>query len=461
MKCFYCTVAFFFSLTISAQDTTVITPAKIPFDGMDLTWINGQNRQTHFPLTLIDKKTNETILTGVTYLDAYYNYNFANPIDNTQTISSSIGRHNEFTLNNASIGIESNYKNTIGRLWLQYGQSASIIQDLDGSTNKGRNTNINNLKYIREAAAGYHFNKLHGINVEMGIFMSYIGLESYVTQENWSYQRSLLCDFTPFYFSGARIQAFPTKKYKVELWVLNGWQSYNSFSNAPGLGFSNYYRPNENIQLVANFYYGKDSQNPDTLGHQSQRMRFHHDNSIVVRYYKNKESKGLSQAAFSLNSHYGFQSNHSNGDTLKANQNFMTGASFANRFWFHKNKLGLSLRADYLNNQSVVNGKNTSPYLAFTPAVSSTVPNDYDIAINQNKKLELFQFTTTFDVMPNDFVTFRLEYVYRQANMPYFAGHGGTTSPSGFTNGPTTITPWKPDLKKEEHRITLAINFRL
>ena len=142
---------------ILAQDSATI-PAKIPFDGMDLTWINGQNRQTHFPLVLTDKKTNDVILTGVTYLDAYYNYNFANPIDNTQTISSTIGRHNEFTLNNVSIGVESNYKNTIGRLWLQYGQSASIVQDLDASTNKGRNTNINNLKYIREAAAGYHFN---------------------------------------------------------------------------------------------------------------------------------------------------------------------------------------------------------------------------------------------------------------------------------------------------------------
>lgn len=460
MKLILTSVTLFITTTFLAQDSTQ-TPAKIPFEGMDLTWINGQNRQTNFPLVLTDKKTNETILTGVTYLDAYYNYNFANPIDNTQTISSTIGRHNEFTLNNVSIGVESNYKNTIGRLWLQYGQAASIVQDLDASTNKGKNTSINNLKYIREAAAGYHFNKLHGVNVEMGIFMSYIGLESYVTQENWSYQRSLLCDFTPFYFSGARLQAYLTKKYKVELWVLNGWQSYNSFSNGPGLGFSNYFRPNENLQLVANFYYGKDSQNPDTLGHQSQRMRFHHDNSIVARYYKNKESKGISQAAFSLNSHYGFQSNHEKGDTLNANQNFMTGASLSHRLWFNKNKLGLTLRADYLTNQSVVNGVNTSSYLAYTPAVPSGVPNDYDLAISQNQKLELFQFTTSFDIMPNDFVTFRLEYVYRHSNIPYFAGHGGTTSPSGFTNGPSTVLPWKPDLKKDENRITLAVNFRL
>ncbi|MHA3789484.1 outer membrane beta-barrel protein [Flavobacterium hauense] len=439
------------------KDTLI---SKIPFEGYDLSWVNGQNRQTDFPLQLKDKN-GETILTGVAYLDAYYNYNFANPTDNTQTISASIGRHNEFTLNLASIGLETNYKNIVGRLWLQYGQMGSIVNDPDGSVNRGRNTNINNLKYIREAAAGYHFDVWHGLNVEMGIFMSYIGLESYVTQENWSYQRSMLCDFTPFYFTGARVQMYPSKTLKQEIWLLNGWQSYNSFSKSPGLGSSTYYRPSENLQLVANFYLGRDTQNPDAQGHQSERIRFHHDNSIVARYFTRKESKGISQAAFSLNSHYGFQSNNEEGDIVKAKDNFMVGASLANRVWFNKNKMAVTLRGDYMTNQSVVNGVNVAPYLAFTPAATGDVPNNYDQAIANGEKLKIFQFTTTFDIMPSDFVTFRLEYGYRNASIPYFAGPGGTTSPSGWTNGPTGDTPWAADLKKSENRITLAVNFRL
>lgn len=445
--------------SMNAQTDTT-SSAKVPFAGMDLTWINGQNRQKNFPLTLKDDK-GETILTGVTYLDTYYNYNFAKPTDNTQTISSTIGRHNEFTLNLASIGIETNYKNIIGRIWLQYGQMGAIVNDLDGSVNRGRNTSINNLKYIREAAAGYHFDVMHGLNVEMGIFMSYIGLESYVTQENWSYQRSMVCDFTPFYFSGARLQLYPSAKFKTELWLLNGWQTYNSYSKGPGIGSSNYYRPNENLQLVANFYYGKDTQNPDAFGNQSDRIRFHHDNSIVARYYKNPEGKGISQAAFSINSHYGFQSNDAADDKVKASENFMIGTSVANRVWFNKNKMAVTLRGDYLTNQSVVNGVNVSPYLAFTPAATGDVPNNYDNAIANGDKLRLFQFTTTFDIMPSDYVTFRFEYGYRNASVPYFAGSGGTTSPSGFTNGPTGELPWAAKLEKNEHRFTVAVNFRL
>lgn len=454
----YSTLLCFQLFSAFAQDTTSTAP-RIPFEGMDLTWINGQNRQREFPLTFT--KDGQTILTGVALLDGYYNYDFAKPIDNTHTISSSIGRHNEFTLNQASFGLESNYKNIIGRLWVQYGQMGSIVQDLDGSVYRGRNTSLYNLRNIREAAAGYHFDKWHGINVEMGIFMSYIGLESYVLQENWSYQRSMVCDFTPFYFSGARVQAFPSRKFKTELWILNGWQSYNSFSKSPGLGNSNYFRPNENLQLVANFYIGRDTQNPDTLGRQSDRLRFHHDNSIVARVFKKPESKGLSQVAFSLNNHYGFQSNNAAGDTVKASENFMMGSALAARFWFNKNKLALTLRGDHITNRSVVNGVNTSPYLAFTPAVSGGAPNGFEEAISNDGKLSITQLTATFDVMPNEHVTFRLEYGYRTASMPYFAGAGGTTSPSGWTNGPTSTLPWKADLQRSENRFTLGVNFRL
>ena len=356
-------------------------------------------------------------------------------------------------MNLASIGLETNYKNIIGRLNLQYGATQHIVQELDGSVNRGRNTGTGNLKFIREIAAGYHFNKWYGINIEAGIFMSYIGLESYMLQDNWSYQRSMPCDFTPFYFQGARIQMFPSRKLKQEIWLLNGWQSYNSFSRSPGLGSSTYWRPNENVQLVMNYYLGRDTQNPDTLGNQSNRIRFHHDNSIVYRYFKNANSGKISQCALSINSHYGFQRGLDKGDTITSKQHFMYGTSVANRIWFNKNKVALTLRGDYLANGGT--------YLAFTP--SPVTPSAYTdgFASDPYKALEILQGTATLDIMPNDYVTFRFEYGYRQANMPYFTGHKGTTSPSGWTNGPTTVGTWKPDLRKTENRFTVAVNIRL
>lgn len=435
-------------LTIAQNDST----AKIPFEGMDITWMNGQSRVKNSILTLKDKETGETILTGTGYLDADFNYNLANPIDNTHTISSTIGRHNEFHINLASVGVDVAYKNMIGRILLQYGAMLNIVQDLDPSVNRGRNTGITNLKFIREGAAGYHFNKWYGINLEAGIFMSYIGLESYMVQDNWCFQRSSVCEFTPFYFQGARLQIFPTKKIKQEFWLLNGWQSYNSFGKTPGIGSSTYWRPNENMQFVANFYYGNDTQNPDTLGNQSRRIRFHHDNSIVGRYFNRPHSKGLSQMAFSINSHYGFEKGRDIGDTITPQNHFMYGTSICNRIWFYKNKIAFTLRGDVVSNGGA--------YLAFSP--SSVSPNDFtdEIALRPNNPLKIGQITTTFDIMPTDYTTFRIEYGHRQSNIPYFAGHLGTTSPSGWVNGPTTAIPWRPDLRKTDNRITLVMNFR-
>lgn len=409
------------------------------YSSLDFTWANGNNRQRNFPLTFKNSE-NETILTGVALIDTYYNYNFTNPVDNTQTISSTIGRANEFTVNLMSVGFESNYKNIIGKLSIQAGNMLNIVQDADATVNRGRNTNVNNVKFIREASAGYHFDLLHGLNVEMGIFFSYIGLESYLTQENWSYQRSMVCDFTPFYFSGARFQLFPTENMKTELWLVNGWQSYNVWNTGIGLGSSTYYRPNEDLQFAANFYGGNDSRQAVN--------RYHHDHSVVARVMKEPESNGLSQVAFSLNNHFGFES----GEGKAYNTHFMTGSSFATRLWFNKNTIGLTLRADYVTNPGL--------HLAFTP--SPVTPNDFTDAIANDplQRISIGQATVTLDYMPNDFATFRLEYGYREANHPYFAGHGGTTSPDGWSTTPIPAD-WRPDLQKSEHRLTGAINIRL
>lgn len=431
-----------------ATDTTTATPSKVPFEGMDLTWVNGQNRQTNFPLQFKDAN-GETVLTGVALLDGYFNYNFARPIDNTQTISAVTARANEFSLALASVGLESSYKNIIGRLWLQTGSMAAVVQETDGSVLRGRNTGTGNLKFVREAAAGYHFNKAYGLNLELGIFMSYIGLESYVMQENWSYQRSLVCDFTPFYFQGARVQFFPARTFKTELWLMNGWQTYNSFNRQPSVGNSNYFRPTENVQLVANFYYGNDSRpgTADSLrgaGSYPKITRFHHDNSVVARYYhkpKGSPLRGITQAAFSLNTHYGFQ----RGDGLKAADNYMVGSSLAHRLWFAKNKMAVTTRVGFV--------QNPSRYLSFNPSVVGFTD------LNASK-LTAREATATLDLMPNDFVTFRLEYLHRRANVPYFAGRGGTTSPTGYADQPLPAD-WAPDLRKTENRAIVSVNFRL
>lgn len=409
---------------------------------LDYTWLNGQPRQQDYPLTLLSKQTGEQLLVATVLVDAYYNYNFARPIDNTHVSSASIGRSNEVGVNQASFGVESHYRNAIGRLAIQFGQQAAIVQDLDASVAHGRNSSIINLKNIREAAAGYHFNKWQGINAEMGIFSSFVGMESYIMADNWAYQRAIVSDMTPFYFTGARIQAAITTRLRAELWLVNGWQSYSSYNSSPGIGAAVLWRPGTRAQIAANAYIaGQDNPNLPAL------KRYHHDHSIQYAYYRRPLARGITRAAFSLNNHAGFQS----GSGIKPTAHHMLGTSLAHRLWFRADRCALTLRADYVTNPGL--------YLAFAPALIT--PNSFTNAVTANGgKLNTWQLSTTFDLMPSDNYTLRLEYGYRAANVPYFADAGGTTSPDGWLTTPVAPT-WSPHLARQEHRLTLAVNFRL
>ena len=206
-----------------AQQTDT-AQAKVPFAFGDFTWMNGQSRQKDFPLAF------SKVITTSVYLDTYYAYSTNRPADNTIVGSATIGRHNEFQINLVSVGAQVNYRNVLANLSLQTGDMLNIVQDLDGSAARGKNLTTLNLHNIREATAGYHFDKASGINVEAGIFLSYIGLESYLLAENWNYHRSLVCDFTPFYFQGIRIQYFPNEHLKIEPWIMNGFQTYGKWN---------------------------------------------------------------------------------------------------------------------------------------------------------------------------------------------------------------------------------------
>jgi hypothetical protein len=61
--------------------------------------------------------------------------------------------------------------------------------------------------------------------------------------------------------------------------------------------------------------------------------------------------------------------------------------------------------------------------------------------------------------MPNELVTYRLELVHRESDVPYFAGPGGVTSPSGYTTSPVPAG-WSPDLVKSESRMIAALLVR-
>ncbi|MES2132032.1 MAG: outer membrane beta-barrel protein [Bacteroidota bacterium] len=423
-------------------------------EGMDCSWWNGGDRRSK--PTLAGKYFTPTVM-----VDANYSYSFNDPIDNTVVGSTAIARNNEMQISAAHLGGDFNYKNAHAHIVTQFGTRSTVIPRNDYSVYKGQYKMDDVYRYLAEANAGYHFNVLHGINIDAGMFMSYIGLNSYYQVENWEYQASFTSDNTPWFFNGIRLQIFVNKKLKIEPWIINGWQSYGMFNKQPGVGGNITWCPNENIKVLTNNYYGADAAGIPS------RKRFHSDNSALVRYFNRPKSRGISKMAFSLTGDFGFEKGGGvnglkNGDSTQGPAQYFASIMFYNRVWFAKNHFAWTFGGGYMNNPG--------RYLVLYPTgQASPLPNPtnptqtagaYPYSANPGDQFSGFDYSTNIDWMPNQHICFRLEYVHRQSSVPYFAGHGGVTSPTGYT---TTQLPsdWKPDLVKSEDRIIFAVLFRL
>ncbi|MCW3124029.1 MAG: hypothetical protein JWQ38_3521 [Flavipsychrobacter sp.] len=441
-----------------AEGTTLAPEPKqsksqIPFEGMDQSWYNGSDRRDSSVLQ--SKYVTWSIL-----LDANVTHSFNDPIDHTVVGSTALARNDEMEVSVAAIGGDFVFGNAHSRIMTQFGTRATVVPRNDLSPYRGQYNLADVYRYVSEAYAGYHFNVMHGINVDGGMFMSYLGLNSYYQAENWEYQASFTSDNTPWFFNGIRIQIFPTEHLKIEPWIINGWQSYGMFNALPGVGGNITWIPNSNIKLLTNDYYGTDA--AGLLG----RHRFHSDNSLLWRYYNNKESKGINKMAFSLTGDVGFEKgdgvNGFTNDAGKGPAQYFASVMAYNRMWFGKSKWAWVVGGGYM--------KNPGRYLVLAPTGdASPFPNQYNptqpagthpFTANPCDQFSGWDASTNISWMPNQSIEFRVEYVHRQADVPYFAGRGGVTSPSGYTY--TALpTGWAPDLVKTEDRVILALLFRL
>ena len=440
-------------LPVIAQKDSV--KSQIPFEGMDWSWQNGNDRRDSSVLT-------SKYVTWSIMVDANATYSGANPIDHTVVGSTALARNNEMEVSCAAIGGDFSYNGARGRIMTQFGTRSTVVPRNDLSPYRGQYDLADAYRYISEAFGGYHFNVMHGINVDAGMFMSYIGLNSYYQVENWEYQASFTSDNTPWFFNGIRTQIFPSNKLKIELWLINGWQSYGSFNDMPGFGGNITWSPNENIKLLTNDYYGSDAAGL------TGRHRFHSDNSFLARYYhKPKTTKGITQMALSATFDIGYEkgdgvNGFKNGDSLHGPSQYFESWMVYNRIWFGHGKWAWCVGGGWMTNPG--------RYLVLAPTGdASPFPNPYDptqaagthpFTENPGDKFTGFDCSTNISWMPNQSIEFRLEYVHRGANVPYFAGKGGVTSPSGYTTTPIP-SGWAPDLVKSEDRIIAAILFRL
>jgi len=425
------------------QPPTESKPEKAePFAFADWTWLNG-NPRTKTPA--FDSK----FFTPEIRADVDYIYDFAHPKDDTISGSSEVFRAGEVQLTQLGVGGDFHYDNVRARLMTQFGMYSQTTPRNDASTSRGQWNLDNAYRYVSEAYGGYHFGALHGINVDAGIFMSYVGLFSYYNFDNWAYQPSYVSSNTPWFFNGVRVQIYPTEHLKIEPWFVNGWQAYGRFNNRPGVGGQILWRPNGWFSFTGNQY----ALGADTLNN-AGRIRYHTDDSIQVKYYDDP-AKWLDKAAFSFTGDLGCE--HGGGvscwgDSAQGPKQSFVGFMLYNRLWFDKDRYGVTLGGGKINNPG--------RYLVLLPPINGTTAfsgTPYFTA-NPGDPYKAWDASATFDYMPSQYITFRWEYNHRAANVPYFSGPGGVTPPGGNQGAPgSVVSGWAPDLRKDENRLNLAI----
>jgi hypothetical protein len=435
--------------------------------------------------------------------DANYILDYNHPKDDTMGGATESFRSDEWQLEQLSIGGDIRINNVRGRILTMDGLFATTTPRNDASPNRGAWDLAGAYKYISEGWGGYHWDVAHGLNVDAGIFVSYIGLFSYYNFDNWTYQPSFVSSNTPWFFNGLRIQYFPTAKLKIEPWIINGWQSYARYNGKPGLGGQILWRPMPWLDFVWNNY----GLGEDDAGFPG-RSRIHADYSAQVKFYDNPKAffdkaaftltgdagceygggpavgfydpKGLSPEMGSADSYAGGVNCHNSHDG-KPKQAFIGWMGYT-RFWFKKDLYAVTLGGGQMNNPG--------RYLTLLPPINgaTAISGTPYFTENAGDRSQMHDGTITFDYMPSQFITFTIEEGYRYSDVPYWTGRGGITPPGGINGNPAhyqcagggdsgfgygslssaesacsgtdTTAIWWPDLRTNQTNTTIAIKVR-
>lgn len=162
------------------------------------------------------------------YVEADWQWNFNRPSNGITHLRGFDNRHNTFTLANVALDAQWDAAGVVGRLTLQVGHTPSTYYLAEPSVAGAAATNASGpelWKYVQQAWLGYRFERLSGLTVTAGVFLSPIGPESVAVREDWNWSRSNLFFGLPYYHAGARATLPLGAHWAVTVGAYNGWNS--------------------------------------------------------------------------------------------------------------------------------------------------------------------------------------------------------------------------------------------
>lgn len=195
----------------------------------------------------IVKSTNTEEFSFSAFLDTAFSYGFNKFDPRNRAYLTQPTRDQEVQVNLAFVDIKLDTERYRGRIALQAGSSVD------------RNYSAENEEVFRYVQESYGGLKLaDGLWLDGGIYLSHIGLESWISRDNWSYTRLLMSEFSPYYESGVKLSYEASKNLTLQLHYLNGWQNITNFDGRSALGTQVAYTFENKTSIVSNSFVGKE-----------------------------------------------------------------------------------------------------------------------------------------------------------------------------------------------------------
>ncbi|NKE69318.1 porin [Candidatus Manganitrophus noduliformans] len=167
------------------------------------------------------------------FVDTYYSFNFNRPDSNTNGLSNFDFYHNAFSVSLAEIVLARTAEPVGFRIDLNFGTTTDFVHcgafSCPGGASEEPYKNIQQA-YVTWATPV-------GLTLDMGKFVTHMGLEVIESKDNWNYTRGLLfCCAIPYYHAGLRANYAISDMIWVNGYVLNGWNNVVENNNGKTFG---------------------------------------------------------------------------------------------------------------------------------------------------------------------------------------------------------------------------------
>jgi hypothetical protein len=210
------------------------------------------------PTPAVAQALSEGVRVGA-FLDAYYAWDFLRPPSLDRAYTTQPARHSEFNVNLAFLEARLDRETVHGRVALQAGTSVQSNYAAEPRIGSVSGPDLSRL--LQEAYMGVRV--AAPLWVDVGVFFSHIGQESWISRDNPTYTRSLIADYTPYYSTGVRAVWQATSAVTLHLHLVNGWQNISETNEDKAVGLRVEYAPTGTVLFGYSGFVGDEQ--PDSL----------------------------------------------------------------------------------------------------------------------------------------------------------------------------------------------------